>query len=476
MFSQHAAHCVISLAFLLYLCLCPAICAQSAGHTAEGFRLEARAAAAKSQWADAAASYQKAIELAPRDASLRVEFGAALAKIGRLTEAIASYQEALRLAPRNLPAELGLAQAYRGVHNYDETRRVLERARSEHPKSAAPLAALGDLELELQTYNAAIGNLRAALALDPANTQTRNWLAAAYKAKGDNENALAQLAKILDRDPQNALAYFLRAQIYSAQNDDARALPDAEKAFELQPNPSARLVLGKILLHASENSPPEQSSSICAKAVTALQPLVEAKPTDSESLFLLSRAYRCAGRADDAQKTLAAFEAASQNDRSVKQGQLQAKHLVDDAETFAMKNDFPRALATLQEAIEKDPTFSPAYSLLAKVNFSAGNLDEAHKAISKALSIDPYVPDFLYVQGKILEWEGKLDEALASFERASLVNPKESDLYFEMGVIYQQRNDRPRALAAYKKAAELSPDDDDYRRAVASLSQGATTH
>ena len=468
------AHAIffLTLLFLLAAARAP-IAAQASSQAAQDFKLQARAAASNNDWQQAAADYQKAVELLPRDAGLRVDLGAALVQAGRPADAIASYEAALKIAPRNLRAELGLAHSYRSVHNYDETRRMLERAHHDHPSNAAPLAALGDLEIELQTYDAAIGHLKAAVALDPADTKTRNYLAAAYKAKGDQESALAQLAKVLARDPENALAHFLRAEIYSARNEDTRALPDAEEAVALQPkNPSALTLLAKILVRAPENTPAAEVTMRCSRAIAVLEPLLPAKSSDSETLFLLARAYRCAGQEQQAQTTLASFEAASQNDRSTKQQQLEAKHLVDQAEERALKNDLPGALDFLQQAIAKDATFSPAYSLLAKLNFSAGNLEKAGEAIAKALSLEPYMPDFLYVQGKIFEKEGKLDEALASFLRTTLVNPKESDAYFEMGVIYQQRHDRARALAAYKKAAELSPDDPDYRRAVAALSTG----
>ena len=91
---------------------------------------------------------------------------------------------------------------------------MLERARTEHPQSAKPLAALGDLEIELQTYDAAIVHLRASLALAPSDIESRNRLAVAYQAKGDLDGALAQIAKVLARDPKNALAYYTRAKIY----------------------------------------------------------------------------------------------------------------------------------------------------------------------------------------------------------------------------------------------------------------------
>src|SRR5271165_5697409 len=141
-----------------------------------------------------------------------VEEAQTAARSGRSTDAIAKYQQALEISPRNADAEVGLAQAYRAVHNYEEAKNILERSAREHPKNAAPLAVLGDLEIELQTYAAAIRHLNAAVALKPEDESTRIWLAVAYKSKGDVPSALAELAKVLARDPKNALAYYERAQ------------------------------------------------------------------------------------------------------------------------------------------------------------------------------------------------------------------------------------------------------------------------
>ena len=434
----------------------------------------AQEAALRGDWPTSASLYQQAIEFAPRDPNLRIGLGAAFSRNERYADAIAVYEEALGISPRNLAAELGLAQNYRSVHNYDEMRRVLGRAVREHPKSAAPLSMLGDLDLEMQSYDAAIQHLSAALSLDPASNETRNRLASAYKSAGDVPHALLLLSKVIARDPKNALAYFLRAQILSDRNDDARALPDALKVVDLQPqNPRGRVLLAKILLRAPENSEASERIARCSHAVAALQPLVETRPDDSEILFLLARAQRCAGNTEQAARTLAAFEDASQRDRTTKENQTQAKHLVQQANERARLNDFPGAVDLLQQALEKDTAYGAAYSQLAKLYYSAGDIDNASHAISHALELAPYQPDFLYVEGKILQKQGKLDEALAAFERTTLVNPNESDAHFEMGVIYEQRNDRARAIAAYKKAVALSPDDPDYRHALAALANHA---
>jgi tetratricopeptide (TPR) repeat protein len=406
--------------------------------------------------------------------------GAAVAR--RYADAIADYREALRISPWNVDAEIGLAQAFRAVRNFDAAKQTLELARREHPKSAAPLAMLGDLDLELQTYDAAIAHLTAALAIEPANLDARNRLAVAYKAKGDAPDvavALEQIAKVLARDPKNALALYTRAEIYADENRDGLALPDAEKVVELQPqNPRGRALLGKILVRAPAGAAAEEIKSRCGRAVLALEPLVNVvgvadSAADSETLFLLSRAYRCAGEDQKAAATLEEFEKSSQNDRTTKENQTQAKHLVQQADELAMKNDFAGSLAVLQQAIAMDATYPAAYSQLAKLYYSAGNIEKASDAIGQALARAPYHPEYLYVQGKILEKQGKMDDALGAFQETVLVNPKESDAYFEMGWIYQQGGERAKARAAYAKAVEISPDDPDYKRALAALNGGA---
>jgi len=389
---------------------------------------------------------------------------------GHFADAIAGYQAALKIAPHNITAEVQLAEAYRAVHNEKEARRLLEQSAREHPKSAAPLAVLGDLEIEMQTYDAAIKHLSAAVTLDPANNESRDRLAAAYKSKGDAAAALVELAKSLAHDPNDALAHFLRAQIYDDRNDDARALPEAEKVLVLQPqNPRGHTILAKILIRMSETQDAATATAACARAADLVQPIAESLSADSETLFLLSRAQHCAGKTEEEKQTLAKFETASKTLRSSRENENQALHLVQQANDRALHNDLPGALDLIHQALEKNPNYGAAYSQLAKLYYSTGEIDKGAEAITRALQLTPNQPDFLYVQGKIEEKQGKLDEALASFQQAALINPNESDAYFELGVIYQQKNDPVRAKAAYDQAIQISPEDPDYRRARASL-------
>jgi tetratricopeptide (TPR) repeat protein len=394
---------------------------------------------------------------------------------GDYATAITAFQALLKREPENIDCELGLANAFRGVHNFDEARRILELAHRQHPKSARPLEALGDMDLETQEYDRAFTHLRAALAINPRDAASRVRLAVAYKAKAEFPEALQQLQKVLALDPKNALAYYTRAQIEADRNDDKSALADAEKSLSLAPgNRESISLTGKLLVNLSRAARQDEAAADeavrdCVRAAALLEPITN-DSADSQLLYLLSHAYQCAKEDDKAQKTLADFESASQAERTRKDGQMQAKHLVEQANALAMNNDLQGSLGMLQQALATDPASGPAYSQLAKLYYSAGDLAKASDAVTHALEIDPYQPDFLYVQGKILEKEHKLEAALESFQRATLVNPKESDAFFEMGAIYLQQHDRPRALAAYKRAVALSPDDPDYARALAALS------
>jgi tetratricopeptide (TPR) repeat protein len=420
----------------------------------------AQESVAEKDWDIAADEFRRAIELQPRNSRLRVELGDSLSAAQEFPAAIAAFNEALQIDPRNEAAELGLAEAYRRVFNYDETRKFLERAKLEHSSSAAPRIALGRLEIELQHYDRAIEELQAAVKLAPRDLGARNDLAAAYQAKGDLPQALGQLDVVLVRDNSNAFAHFLRAQIYADRDDTADALPDAEAVVAAQPNNTrGRILLGKILLRVPN----------CARAIEILKPLESASPPESDALFLLARAYQCGGDAASARRATAEFEQSSKADRAANENSTQAAHLVHEANELAIKNQFGEAMDLLRQALEKDPANGDANAQLAKLLYSKGDLTNAAESIQKALAAHPYNPDYLYVWGKILEKENRAEDALLAFEKITQVNPKESDAFFEIGAIHEQKGDRSQARQAYKKAVELSPDDPDYRKALESV-------
>ncbi len=390
-----------------------------------------------------------------------LEHAYALYGAGEFPEAIAVYLEYVAAHPGNESAELGLAECYRRVYNVDEARAVLFRARKQHPKSVPILKSLGNLEIEAQSYDAAIEALNAAVTLAPGDLETHNFLGSAYHGKNELDSALKQFNFVIEKDPANQLAHYFRAQIYADTGKNDKAAADAEFVVSRRPNYLPEIVLlAKVLVRLKQ----------CTRAVEILSPAEETHQLDAQALFVLANACDCANQSEQGKTVREEFAEASQAAHQHDENEVQSKHLVEQANDLARQNKFPEALALLQDALEKNPQNAFAYSQKAKILFSQRDIPGALAAIQQALGLQAFQPDFLYVSGVIFEQEGKLEDALSEFTKVTRINPKEADAFYEIGNIHLKQGERSAALAAFRKAAALEPDDQDYRRAVESAS------
>jgi tetratricopeptide (TPR) repeat protein len=376
---------------------------------------------------------------------------------GQFPAAIEAYQKILKASPRDLKVTLGLAAAYRGVFNYDETRRLLRQVSARYPKSAAALVELGKLDIHQQRYDDAIEHLTQAVRRQPSLPAAHEQLGVAYQAKGDDATALKHLSEAVRLDPHSASAHYFRGSLYADHDDYVHAYQDAQEADRIDPNAQTRVLLAKAATHTGK----------CDEAVTLLKPVSESESADPANLYLLSRAYKCAGQPDLAQQAQDEFEARSKRTQEIRTQKMDADHLATQAGELARKNQLAEAMDLLHQALAKDPENGPTLAVLAKIDFSRGDVAKAKDEITTALRSDPYNPDYLYVLGKVLEKQSDANGALQAFQQIVLVNPKESDAYFEMGEIYLQKGERARGFQALKKAVELSPDDPDYQKAFA---------
>ena len=374
---------------------------------------------------------------------------------GQLPEAIAAYRTDLAKHPSEA-GELELAEAYRRVHNFEAARKVLQQAQREHPNSAAVWKERGNLELEAQSFDAAVAAFRKALLIAPKDLELRNFLGSAYQGKNDAPAALGEFNFVIAHDAQNQLAHYLRAQIYADAGENQQALPDAQMVVAARPNyVPGRVLLAKIQVRMKQ----------CAAAAENLRAAHDAKELDAQGLFVLANAYECAGSAA-AKEVREEFAAAAAKQHQREENDVQSKHLVEQANELARKNQFAEAMGLLEEALAQNPENGFAYSQKAKILFSLGDVKGAKEAISRAVELQPYQPDFLYVQGVICESEGNLEEALGIFREVTEIRPGEADAYFEMGKIKLKQGDRLGARENFREATELDPAEQEYRSAL----------
>ncbi len=134
-----------------------------------------------------------------------------------------------------------------------------------------------------------------------------------------------------------------------------------------------------------------------------------------------------------------------------------------------------RAIAQFKTAIEKDPTYAPAYAELAMAYFWLGNPDQegpssretmplARAAVTKALGLDPSLARAHLAHGLILlnsEWNWSAAEN--QYRLAVKLSPNCGDCHFEYGVLLSGLGRNDEALAQVNKAIELDPLSNSYR-------------
>jgi TolB-like protein/Tfp pilus assembly protein PilF len=167
------------------------------------------------------------------------------------------------------------------------------------------------------------------------------------------------------------------------------------------------------------------------------------------------------------------------------------------------EESFRRALASYQEAIERDPEFAPAYAGLAMAYLRLGGWHAsgspqdvvrlAKKAADRALQLDPSVPDAHLALGNIrslFEWDwagaerafsrgisldpsdtvgrinyanflnamGRLDESIEIGRRTLEIDPLSPTAYNELGFALWRAGHSDEALKLYLDGLELVPD------------------
>ena len=143
--------------------------------------------------------------------------------------------------------------------------------------------------------------------------------------------------------------------------------------------------------------------------------------------------------------------------------------------------DSQKAIAHFKKAIEKDPTYAPAYAELAMAYFWLGNpeqggpsaretMPQAKAAVTKALQLDPSLARAHLALGLILlnsEWSWS--EAENQYRIALNLNPNCADRHFSYGALLALVGRNDEAIAQTNQAIALDPLSSPYRNWLAAI-------
>ena len=206
---------------------------------------------------------------------------------------------------------------------------------------------------------------------DPKNPQHLFELARVAYKMHDFEGAIGYLGHARDLVPSDARVHFLFGLVLEELELPLEARRSLEKAVALDPgNPDYNYALGSVILTTREASP----------AVACFQKYVNARPQDPKGHFGLGVAYFAAGDYDHCRTEMQGIS---------KNSSIQAGAAYFLGRVARIEENLDEAAAYFDQCIRLQPSFAEAYTELARVRLRQNRLDDAKRAIDRALSLDP---------------------------------------------------------------------------------------
>ncbi len=177
----------------------------------------------------------RAIELAPERAIVWGVRGRIHTDRGELDRAIADFARAIAIAPRDADALMGRGVAHRRAGNLEAALADLDAACAARPKDAGMLIERSRFHYARKSYPAALRDVDAAIALRPAHASSWSNRGVILRKLGRPEEARAAYDRSLELDPEDAGTWSNRSNLRRDLEDYAGSIADASRAIDLDP-------------------------------------------------------------------------------------------------------------------------------------------------------------------------------------------------------------------------------------------------
>jgi len=341
----------------------------------------------------------------------------------------------------------------------------------------------------------AVALLQKVLEINPNASEAHNNLGVALVKQGKLDEAIAQYQDALKIKPNYADAHMNLGEAFLQKRLVDKAISQYEKALAIDPY-SAKIhsnfgnaLLQKGLLdeamakyqEALEINPNYADAhnnlgSVFAQkgqmdeAVAQFQRVLEINPHDADAAENLGLALLRKGRLDEAISECQKALDINPNHPAVR---------VSLGTALFQKGRVDEAIVQFQKALENDPKLVEAHTNLGVALFQKGRLDDAIAEYQKALAINPNDAEAHGDLGNALLQTRRLDDAIAEYQKALAINPDYADAHNSLGVALFQKGQAAAAIAQFQEAVRLKPDYVDAQRNLAqgeAILRQKTTH
>jgi tetratricopeptide (TPR) repeat protein len=463
--------------------------------------------------------FDRAIEIAPEDPYLRIEFGKMLMRLGRYGEAAEQATAARSLAPGNIDAlqffaEAHLNWAQRDQVGLEPARQALEELRLRSPHDLDSMVSLGQIYLSESQPEKAAEVFRELLSQRPGSRMVYSLLTEALMQSQQLAEAEALLQEAVEFDQTFSRARLQLAELQSERGDHRAAAATLRGAPEEQQDDSElqRLLafelhhLGdyedalKVLDLLLEQHPDYfagrylKAVSLAAlgrdnEAVYLLRDLLQERPENLELAALLAQLAERQGEQQEAIAVLQSVEErlrdGGKTDQAMRARGQQAmvfarsgswQAVVDLLEPMLSENlsagdlDWSLLLAEAltrlerqEEALEVLSRFEPGgtaerrvWAKQAEILFAIDRADEAEQKLAQLRSSGDL--DDLALVAEVYQTHERYEEAIPVLLQAREIEPRSTSFLFWLGAAYERLGRKQEAEEALGEVLEIDPD------------------
>jgi putative PEP-CTERM system TPR-repeat lipoprotein len=370
-------------------------------------------------------------------AALKTTLGNALLSLGNPKDAEVAFNAALVAKADDPDALLGLARLRAASGDLAGTKKIVDAILAQpHPPPEATLFK-AQLLVDENQPDAARALLEKTLEAKPDFLQARYQLASLLIAKGDLEQANAQVAAIRKVSPQDGRAYFFEALIASQHGDLPAAREAIQQVLKRSPDHVPSLLLaGEIEFRANQFN---QAEDYLRRALHGAPGLPYAER-------LLATTYLRLGSPAHALEVL---------QPALSRGSRDPRLMAVAGEASLAVGDIPKAAQYFAQSTALDPGNAAARTRLGQVRFAEGDTEGAIRDLEAASAMEPNVsPADLALITDLLR-QKQFDQALAAVGRLEQKQPNSALVYNLKGVVYLSKRDLVAARTNFERAVQI---------------------
>ncbi len=364
------------------------------------------------------------------------------------------------------------AAAEQALGNITQARDDLKLAVSLAPKSAEPLAHLGQIDLASGDMHGATAAFQQAVALSPSDPGLQAALAQAAIASGNQAVAHAAIAR-LDVLKGPAAGAMLSAELHLAAFDLPGAEADYRTTLKAQPdNVGAMLGLAHIALLQGHQADAIKLTAQAVKAdptnqaaVSALASMLASTQDFTKTNAVLQDAHKAAPnnpvfvadlasldirlkKLNEAKSLLDGVSPTMQNDPLI---------LAAQAQVALARKDTPGAKTDLAALIQHNPQDLGARLALARLDAESNDPAGADASLNDGLKIAPTNMTLLQAKVGLAFKQGGMTAALASAGKLAADPAHQPDALLLPGKLYLANHQPKQAIAAFQQAEQAHP-------------------